>query len=125
MCLFGALSLLSTVLAKLCGFLICGRKALSDFETISSSTVTNICVCPALFFGGRPSGAGPRPGTLKVLLESDGGFTFITPPRFDRLLPTVPIAKLCIWFCKVNGVHLNDLFIFLVIAIIALLMLGS
>ena len=41
-CLFGALSLLSTVLAKLWGFLSCGLKTLSDFAKISSLLVTNI-----------------------------------------------------------------------------------
>ena len=124
-CLFGALSLRLTVLAKLWGFFSCGTKTLSEYARISSSSVTNICVCPALFFTGPPSGAGPFPGTLNVRLASEGGLTFITPPRFDRLLPTVPTAKLCIWFSRVNGVHLIDLFMFLVIAIIALFMLGS
>ena len=98
-CLFGALSLHSTVLAKLWGFLSCGLKALSDFAKISSLSVTNIWVFLALFIIGRPSGAGPFPGTLNVRRASNGGLTFITTPRLDRLLPTVPIAKLCIWFC--------------------------
>ena len=69
------------------------------FAKIFSFSVTNIWVFLALFIIGRPSGAGPFPGTLNVRRASDGGLTFITPPRLDRLLPTVPIAKLCIWFC--------------------------
>ena len=70
---------------------------------ISSLSVINIWVSPALSLRGRPRGAGPLPGTLKVRLAIEGGLTFITPPRFILLFPTVPAAKLCICDCMVKG----------------------
>ena len=124
-CLFGALVFVSRILANLCGFFVCWMKFPSDLAMISSLSVINIWVWPALFLRGRPRGAGPLPGTLKVRLAKEGGLTFITPPRFVLLFPTVPAAKLCICDCMVKGLHFSDLFMLLVIAIIALFIAGS
>ena len=77
----------STILAKLWGFLSCGLKTFIIGD--------KHLVCPVHHCIGRPSGAGPFPGTLNVRRASDGGLTFIPPPRFDQLLPTVLTVKLC------------------------------
>ena len=124
-CLFGALVFVFRILANLCGFFVCWMKFPSDLAMISSLSVINILVWPALSLRGRPRGAGPLPGTLKVRLAKEGGLTFITPPRFVLLFPTVPAAKLCICDCMVKGLHFSDLFMLLVIAIIALFIAGS
>ena len=124
-CLFGALVFLSRILANLCVFFVCWMKFPSDLGMISLLSVINIWVWPALSLRGRPRGAGPLPGTLKVRLAKEGGLTFITPPRFVLLFPTVPAAKLCICDCMVKGLHFSDLFMLLVIAIIALFIAGS
>ena len=85
------------------------------------SSVMNIWVWFALSLRG----ARPLPGTLKVRLAKEGGLTFITPPRFVLLFPTVPAAKLCICDCMVKGLHFSDLFMLLVIAITAFFIVRS
>ena len=116
---------LSRFYTNVCVFFVCCLKYPSDLAMISLSSVMNIWVWPALSLSGRPRGAGPLPGTLKVRLSMERGLTFITPQGFVLLLPTVPAAKLCICDCKVKGLLLSDLFMLLVIAIIALFIAGS
>ena len=70
-CLFGALVFVSRILANLCGFFVCWMKFPSDLAMISLLSVINICVWPALYLKGRPRGAGPHPGTLKVRLAKE------------------------------------------------------
>ena len=111
--------------ANVCVFFVCCLKYPSDLAMISLSSVMNIWVWPALSLRGRPRGAGPLPGTLKVRLAKEGGLTFITPPRFVLLFPTVPAAKLCICDCMVKGLHLSDLFMLPVNTIIALVIAGT
>ena len=123
-CLFGALVFVSRILANLCGFIVCWMKFPPDLAMILLSVI-NICFWPALSLRGRPRGAGPLPGTLKVRLAKEGGLTFITPPRFVLLFPTVPAAKLCICDCMVKGLHFSDLFMLLVIAITAFFIVRS
>ena len=124
-CLFGALVFVFRILANLCGFFVCWMKFPSDLAMISSLSVINIWVWPALSLRGRPRGAGPLPGTLKVRLAKEGGLTFITPPHFVLLLPTVPAAKFCICDYIVKGLQLSDLFMLIVIAITVFFMAGS
>ena len=76
-CLFGALVFVSRILANLCVFFVCWMKFPSDLAMISSLSVINIWVWPALSLRGRPRGAGPLPGTLKVRLAKEGGLTFL------------------------------------------------
>ena len=124
-CLFEAMVFLSRFYANVCVFFVCCLKYPSDLAMISLSSVMNIWVWPALSLSGHPRGAGPLPGTLKVRLAIEGGLTFITPPRFILLFPTVPAAKLCICDCIVKVLQLSDLFMLLVIAITAFFIVRS
>ena len=113
------------VFGKSVCFFVCWLKFLSDLTMISLSSVMNIWVWPALSLIGNQRGAGPLPGTLKVRLAMEGGLTFIMPPCFILLLPTVPAAKFCICDYIVKGLQLSDLFMLLVIAITAFFIVRS
>ena len=81
----------------------------------------HMCLSNPVFEGATKwSRASPR-----HFSEVMGGLLLLLLHILIDWMPTVPIAKLCIWFWSVSCVHLNDLFIFFVIAIIALFMFGS
>ena len=93
-CLFGALVFVSRILANLCVFFVCWMKFPSDLAMISSLSVINIWVWPALSLRGRPRGAGPLPGTLKVRLAKEGGVDIYNAATFCFTFPNSSSRKI-------------------------------
>ena len=94
-CRFGKVSFARTLPAKLCVFFFVIFVSVSDLATKSSSSETTTWSLALLWICGRPCGAGPLPGTLKVLRARAGGLTLMWPPCLVLLVATVPLHAWC------------------------------
>ena len=81
------------------------------------------CSCPRLSLNLLPKGAGPLPGAN--LAATAGGLGLITLPHFDFLAAAPPLQKVCNWFWIVWGLQFILFLSVLVIAFMALMLLGS